>query len=50
MVFVPEVITAWLFGHEPYLEDVRPIDVLHIRGIANLLDALDSVEQTARGG
>jgi hypothetical protein len=33
-----------------YLEGARPIDVLHLRGVADVLAALDSLEQTAWGG
>ncbi|MCW2738004.1 MAG: hypothetical protein JWN97_2648 [Nocardioides sp.] len=50
LIYVPELINDWLTGHDSYLEGARPIDVLHIRGIAEVLEALDSLEQTAWGG
>jgi hypothetical protein len=31
-IFAPEVVTDWLVGHEPFLNDARPIDVLAVRG------------------
>ena len=36
-VFAPEVVTDWLVGHEPFLNDARPIDVLAQRGAAPLM-------------
>jgi hypothetical protein len=50
LIYVPEIINDWLFGHDSYLEGARPIDVLHHRGSADVLAALDSLEQTAWGG
>lgn len=49
LIYVPEIVNDWLFGHDSYL-DARPIDVLHLRGNADVLAALDSLEQTAWGG
>jgi putative toxin-antitoxin system antitoxin component (TIGR02293 family) len=42
-VFTPEVATQWLVGHEPFLNDARPIDVLAVRGSAPLVEALDAI-------
>ena len=51
LIYAPELINEWLTGgHDSYLEGARPIDVLHLRGIAEVLEALDSLEQTAWGG
>ncbi|MFZ0030447.1 MAG: hypothetical protein WAK84_01060 [Candidatus Cybelea sp.] len=43
-VFAPEVVTDWLVGHEPFLNDARPIDVLAQRGAAPLIEALDAID------
>jgi hypothetical protein len=50
LIYVPEIVNEWLFGHDSYLEGARPIDVLHLRGNADVLAALDSLEQRAWGG
>ncbi|WP_156411481.1 hypothetical protein [Nocardioides sp. Soil805] len=50
LIYVPEIVNEWLFGHDSYLEGARPIDVLHLRGVGDVLAALDSLEQTAWGG
>ncbi|HMF29552.1 MAG TPA: hypothetical protein VKE42_12310, partial [Candidatus Cybelea sp.] len=42
-IFAPEVATEWLVGHEPFLNDARPIDVLGVRGAAPLIEALDGI-------
>lgn len=42
-IFAPEVATQWLVGHEPFLNDARPIDVLAVRGAAPLIEALDGI-------
>ena len=42
-IFAPEVATQWLLGHEPFLNEARPIDVLAIRGAAPLIEALDAI-------
>jgi uncharacterized protein (DUF2384 family) len=42
-VFAPQVAMQWLVGHEPFLNDARPIDVLAVRGAAPLIEALDAV-------
>ena len=44
------VIISWLNGSNSYLEGARPIDVLHGRGVREVLDALDAGEQFAWGG
>lgn len=43
-VFAPDVVMHWLVGHEPFLNDARPIDVLAVRGAAPLIEALDGIE------
>lgn len=50
LIYPPQVIGDWLVGHDPYLEGARPIDVLHLRGISEVLAALASLEQRAWGG
>lgn len=50
LIYPPQVIGDWLVGHDPYLEGARPIDVLHLRGIHEVLPALASLEQRAWGG
>jgi uncharacterized protein (DUF2384 family) len=42
-IFSPAVTTQWLVGHEPFLSDARPIDVLPVRGAAPLIEALDAI-------
>jgi len=42
-VFAPDVASQWLVGHEPFLNDARPIDVLAVRGAAPLIEALDAI-------
>ncbi|HEY1882436.1 MAG TPA: hypothetical protein VGG51_05285 [Candidatus Cybelea sp.] len=42
-VFTPGVATQWLVGHEPFLNDARPIEVLAIRGAGPLIEALDAI-------
>lgn len=46
-IFAPEVATHWLVGHEPFLNDARPIDVLAVRGAAPLIKALDAIAADA---
>ena len=42
-IFAPQVATQWLVGHEPFLNEARPIDVLARRGAAPLIGALDAI-------
>jgi uncharacterized protein (DUF2384 family) len=42
-IFAPDVTSQWLVGHEPFLNDARPIDVLAVRGAAPLIEALDAI-------
>ena len=42
-IFAPSVATQWLVGHEPFLNEARPIDVLAVRGAAPLIEALDAI-------
>lgn len=42
-IFTPQVATQWLIGHEPFLDEARPIDVLGARGAAPLIEALDAI-------
>ncbi len=37
----------WLVGQEPFLDGSRPIDVLAIRGVAPLIEALDGIDAGA---
>jgi uncharacterized protein (DUF2384 family) len=46
-VFDPTLAARWLVGHEPLLGGARPIDVMGIRGAAQVIDALDAI---ASGG
>jgi uncharacterized protein (DUF2384 family) len=46
-VFAPGVATTWLVGHEPFLNDARPIDVLAVRGAGPLIEALDAISAGA---
>jgi len=46
-VFAPETATQWLVGHEPFLNEARPIDVLAVRGAAPLIEALDAIASGA---
>lgn len=43
-IFVPEVAARWLVGSDPLLGGARPIDVLAIRGVIPVIEALDGVE------
>ena len=43
-IFSPETTMQWLVGHEPFLNDARPIDVLALRGAAPLIEALEGIE------
>jgi uncharacterized protein (DUF2384 family) len=42
-VFAPDVAMQWLVGHEPFLNDARPVDVLAVRGAAPVVAALDAI-------
>ncbi len=42
-IFAPSVATQWLVGHEPFLNEARPIDVLAVRGAGPLIEALDAI-------
>ena len=42
-IFAPSVATQWLVGHEPFLYEARPIDVLAVRGAGPLIEALDAI-------
>jgi uncharacterized protein (DUF2384 family) len=37
----------WLVGHSPRLNGARPIDVLVARGVADVIAALESIDQGA---
>jgi hypothetical protein len=49
IIFAPSVVWDWLRGSNDYLEGARPIDVLHIRGVNEVLEALGAAEQKAFG-
>ncbi|WP_446666618.1 hypothetical protein [Flexivirga sp. B27] len=38
------VVNDWLWGANSYLDGARPIDVLYLRGPAEVLEALDVAE------
>ncbi|PKQ24902.1 MAG: hypothetical protein CVT65_00850 [Actinobacteria bacterium HGW-Actinobacteria-5] len=42
LLWTPAVAIDWLAGSNAYLDGARPIDVLRIRGAAEVLDALDA--------
>ena len=42
MLWEPEVVQDWLQGPNAYLDGARPIDVLRVRGSAEVLQALDA--------
>ena len=42
-IFAPQVAMQWLVGHEPFLNEARPIDVLAVRGAGPLIEALDGI-------
>ena len=48
-IFAPVVAREWWYGHDSYLGGARPIDVLRLRGVSEVLDALDAAEQMAFG-
>jgi hypothetical protein len=45
--FAPDFAALWLVGSEPILEGKRPIDVLALRGVGPLIEALDGIEAGA---
>jgi hypothetical protein len=49
IIFEPAAVWNWLFGSNSYLEGARPIDVLQIRGAAEVVRALEAAEQLAFG-
>jgi hypothetical protein len=40
-LWIPEVVMSWLQSPNPYLEGATPLEVLHSRGSAEVLAALD---------
>ncbi len=44
---LPSVAATWLVGSDPLLDGARPIDVLAIRGVIPVLEALDAHEAGA---
>ena len=38
---------GWLLAHEPRLNGARPIDVLILRGVSEVIAALDAIDQGA---
>ncbi|MDQ6929433.1 MAG: hypothetical protein M3126_02035 [Candidatus Eremiobacteraeota bacterium] len=43
----PRNAVLWLFGQEPLLNGARPIDVLAVRGVAPVIEALMGIEAGA---
>lgn len=41
LLWKPSVVTAWLSGHNSFLEGARPIDVIKTQGAAPVIEALD---------
>jgi len=50
LIYAPEIVRDWLFGRDARLNDARPVDVLRLRRVQEVLDALDGREQTVWGG
>lgn len=46
-VFAPDTAMRWLVGQEPFLGHARPIDVLALKGVAPLIEALDAIDAGA---
>jgi len=46
-IFNAGTAVEWLVGHEPFLDGSRPIDVLVLRGVAPLIEALDNIDAGA---
>jgi uncharacterized protein (DUF2384 family) len=46
-IFNAATAVEWLVGHEPLLDGSRPIDVLALRGVAPLIEALDGIDAGA---
>ena len=46
-VFSPESTMQWIVGSEPFFQGSRPIDVLTLRGVAPLIEALDNIDAGA---
>lgn len=46
-VFPPDTAARWLVGNEPFLDYRRPIDVLVLRGVAPVIEALEAVDAGA---
>lgn len=40
--WAPEVVDDWLLGNEPFLTGARPIDMLALGDVGQLLSALDA--------
>jgi DNA-binding transcriptional regulator YdaS (Cro superfamily) len=49
LLWEPEVVQAWLEGSNAYLQGARPIDVLQVRGVSEVLAALEAETQLAFG-
>jgi uncharacterized protein (DUF2384 family) len=47
LVWTPDVAVDWLTGSNSYLDGARPIDVLRVRGSAEVLEALDAAASGA---
>lgn len=46
-IFKADTAARWLVGNEPFLDHARPIDVLVLRGVAPLIEALDGIDAGA---
>lgn len=47
LLWPPDVAVDWLTGSNSYLDGARPIDVLRVRGSADVLEALDAAASGA---
>lgn len=49
LIWEPEVAIDWLIGSNAHLDGARPIDILRVRGSAEVLGALDAAAAGAYG-
>lgn len=41
-LYMPEAAEAWLHGHNSHLAGARPVDVIKLGGVEEVLDALNA--------
>lgn len=49
LLWAPDVVHDWLEGPNPHLDGARPVDVVRVRGSAEVLSALDAEASGAFG-